>query len=207
MNGEIRTTKELTHQSRVKLYLPTGLPWLTIKWSFSPYANNLKNLEAFVAQAVQGCKYCQAEILISIVCKACSVNICKEFMNRNQEEITYFLSIVTISSVCRDGWGRIVGIFIIKMSSYFFCRLLECMCCVTAQKVHVLWAPGTQSLLYFLTLLLGGAWNRNKQHSWLSAYRRIAQLSLVPWRRIREWNTRFAKERFVGTLWLPIHKC
>jgi len=103
----------------------------------------------FVDQAVQGCRYCQAEILISIICKAYSVNIHKEFMNRNQEEITYFLSIVAVSSVCQEGWGRIFGIFIIKMSSYFFRRLLECMCCVTAQRVHVFCAQGTQSLLYF----------------------------------------------------------
>lgn len=103
MNGEIRTTKELTHQSRIELYQPTKLPWFTIKWSFSSYANNFNNLEAFVGQAVQGCKYYQAEILISIICRAYSVNIHKEFMNRNQEEITYFLSIVTISSLCWEG--------------------------------------------------------------------------------------------------------
>lgn len=114
MNGEIRTTKELTHQSRVKLYLPTRLPWLTIKWSFSSYANIFNNLEAFVGQAVQGCKYCQAEILISIICKAYSVNIHKEFMNRNKEEITYFLSIVTISSICREGWGEYLVSLLLK---------------------------------------------------------------------------------------------
>lgn len=119
MNEAIRTLKELTHQSEVKLYLPTRLlPWLTIKWIFF-YANNLKNLKAFVGQALQEYRYCQAEILISIICKTYSVNIHKEFMNRNPEEISYLLSIVTISSVCIEAWWRIVGIFIIKMSSSF----------------------------------------------------------------------------------------
>lgn len=51
MNGEIRSTKKLTQQSRVKLYLPTRLPWLTIKRSFLSYANNSNNLKAFVGQA------------------------------------------------------------------------------------------------------------------------------------------------------------
>lgn len=147
MNGEIRTLKELTHQSRVKLYLPTKLPWLTIKRIFSFYANNFKNLKACVGQALQECRYCQAEILISIIGKSYSVNIHKEFMNRNQGEITYILSIVTISSVCIEAWRRIAGIFIIKMSSYFFCRFLECICCVTAQRLHILYAQGTQCLL------------------------------------------------------------
>lgn len=145
MNRVIRTLKELTHQSWVKLYRPTKLPWLTIKWIF--YANSFKNLKAFVGQELQECRYCQAEILISIICKTYSVNIHKEFMNRNPEEITYLLSIVTISSVCIEAWRRIVGIFIIKMSSYFFCRFLECICCVTAQRVHVLCAQGAQCLL------------------------------------------------------------
>lgn len=69
-----------------------------------------------------------------MICKTYSVNIHKEFMNRNQGEVTYFLSIVTISSVCIEAWRRIFGIFIIKMSRYFFCRFLECICCVTAQE-------------------------------------------------------------------------
>lgn len=207
MNREIRTLKELTQQSWVKLYLPTRLPWLTIKWIFTFYANNFKNLKAFVGQALQECRYCQAEILISIICKTYSINIHKEFMNRNPEEITYLLSIVTISSVCIEAWRGIVDIFIIKMSSYFFCRFLECICCVTAQRVHILCAQGTQCLLQFLILPLCGVRSKNNWNSWLSSHRGIAQLSLVPWRRIRDWSTRFVKQRFVGTLFLPGHKC
>lgn len=102
-----------------------------MKWSFSSYANSFNNLEAFVGQAVQGCKYCQAEILISIICEAYRVNIHKEFMNRNQEEITYFLSIVTISSFVERVEGEYLVSLLLKCQVISFADF--CSACVVLQ--------------------------------------------------------------------------
>lgn len=197
MNGEIRNTKKLTQQSRVKLYLPTRLPWLTIKWSFLSYANNSNNLKAFVGQA-----FTRKQVLplISIIHKTYSVNVHKEFVWIGiKRKLRTCQQLQFPPSAKRSGGEDLVTLlskwhifilFILKGLVKYICYTLS---------AHPLWTWNIKSIILF-NITACAVCNRNNMHPWLTTYSRTAQLFLVLCRRMRDWSTRFVRGTFEGNL-------
>lgn len=92
-------------------------------------------LEDFVGHSMQESLYCQVRILISVICKAYNATIHKQFMNRNQQEITYFLSTSTVCSVCQKVGGEYLVSLVQKLQVISY---LKCICYVIALKYNIL---------------------------------------------------------------------